>query len=380
MTEQFAILPRRNRRRAVRSRRIATAFQPLPSGQAAPALSFPIPFHEPESSRRTLLSGSLAALLHFGTLGLLILAASLAPMIEEELIPVQLLPQETPQEEEPAPAPKALAERRSLNYAPARAVAPQIVNPRVIADAVPAVSAEALQMDALASSATPTQITRSTTVVERVSAVQSAFSARATAVDVARVGAPVVRGPVQVTAPVGPSVGPRAVTVADAGESIGTATLEIGEGSSVRQGVVSSRDVIGSPTGPLLISVDTEVGEGFLRGAGGGTGTGSGSTASLSCLQRPEVRAYMDQVKERMLARWKLPPGVPADQSVKLRFELDVAGSASAIDLIRATSNALGASAVDALRAASPFPPLPDRARCLAQFGLTGTFTNPGAS
>jgi TonB family protein len=81
-----------------------------------------------------------------------------------------------------------------------------------------------------------------------------------------------------------------------------------------------------------------------------------------------------------MLARWKLPPGVPADQSVKLRFRLDVAGSASAIELVRATSNALGASAIDALRAASPFPPLPDRARCLAQYGLTGRFTNPGAS
>lgn len=382
MIEQFGILSRGNRRRARRSRRIAAALEPLPIGQTAPALSFPIAFHEPESSRRTLLSGSLAALLHLGALGLLILAASLAPVIDENLIPVQLLHPETPEAEEPAPAPKALAERRSLEYAPARAVAPQIVNPRVIADAVPAVNADALKMDALASSAAPTQITRSTAVVERVSAVQSPFSARATAVDVARVGAPVVRGPVKVTAPVGPSVGPRAVTVADAGTSIGTATLEIGEGSSVREGVVSTRDVIGSPTGPLLVSVDTEVGEGFLRGASGGTGTGTGrsSAASTSCLQRPEVRAYMDQVRERMLARWKLPPGVPADQTVKLRFSLDVAGSASSIDLIRATSNALGASAVDALRAASPFPPLPDRARCLAQFGLTGTFTNPGAS
>jgi TonB family protein len=159
---------------------------------------------------------------------------------------------------------------------------------------------------------------------------------------------------------------------------MGTGTLEIGSGSSVREGMVSNRDVLGSPTGPLLVSVDTEVGEGFLRGAGGGTGTGRG--ASSSCLEHPEVHAYMEQVRARMLARWKLPPGVPADQSVNLRFKLDLAGSASAIELVRATSNALGASAIDALRAASPFPPLPERARCLAQFGLTGRFTNPGAN
>jgi hypothetical protein len=380
MIEQFGILPRRNRRRAAASRRIAAAFEPLPSGQTAPALSFPIAFHEPESSRRTLFTGSLAALLHFGALGLLILAASLAQVIEEELIPVQLLHEEVPEPEEPAPAPKVLAERRALDYAPAQMVAPQIVNPRVIADAVPAVEAEALQMDAVASSAAPTQISHSTTVVERVSAVRSSFAARPSAVDVARVGAPVVRGPAQVTGPVGPSVGPRAVAVADAGARMGTGTLEIGSGSSVREGMVSGRDVMGSPTGPLLVSVDTEVGEGFLRGAGGGgTGTG-GVDASSACLQRPEVHAYMEQVRSRMLARWELPPGVPADQSVKLRFRLDVAGSASAIELVRATSNALGASAIDALRAASPFPPLPDRARCLVQYGLTGRFTNPGAS
>ena len=113
--------------------------------------------------------------------------ASLAPVIEEVIIPVQILKDEPPppKQEEPAPAPKALAERRSLDYAPAvQAVQPQIVNPRVVAEAAPAVSAEVLQMDAVSSVVAPKQINRAATVVERVSAVNSIVAARASAVDV----------------------------------------------------------------------------------------------------------------------------------------------------------------------------------------------------
>jgi len=66
--------------------------------------------------------------------------------------------------------------------------------------------------------------------------------------------------------------------------------------------------------------------------------------------------------------------------TVTLKFRLDVAGSASRVALVRATDNALGASAIDALRAASPFPPLPEDARCLARVPITATFSNPGAS
>jgi hypothetical protein len=35
----------------------------------------------------------------------------------------------------------------------------------------------------------------------------------------------------------------------------------------------------------------------------------------------------------------------------------------------------VGSSVVDALRAASPFPPMSDRVRCLADSQLTATFT-----
>src|SRR5262245_53132999 len=375
-------LRRREKRHSpMRSRRLGAAFESPARGGAA-AIEFPgLALAEPEDRRRTVISGSLSAGLHFGAVGLLLLLASLAPVIEEQLIPVQILKEK--QQEERAPAPKALAERRSAVYAPAvQSIQPQVINPRVIAEAAPAVSAEALQMDAVSSVAAPTQISRSATVVERVSAVNSIVAARASAVDVKAVGGSAVRGPIQVEGPVGPSVGPRQVAVATGAPTMGTGTLSIGSGSSVKEGVVTGRDVLGSPDGAPLVSIDTSVGDGNLRGSGGEGSSvlaGGGTEAANECLGRPEVQQYLNEVEARTISRWVLPPGVKADQKVTLQFKLDVAGSATSVSLKRASDNALGASAVDALRAAAPFPPMPDAARCLALVPITATFSNPRA-
>jgi len=364
----------------MRARRVQAAFQAAPTGGAAGvAAEFPgLEIEPPHDSRGRAVAGGVTTLVHLGGLALLVLLASLAPVIEDEIIPVRLLQEELPRDE-PAPAPRALAERRALDYAPAvQAVQPQIVNPRVVSEASPAVSAEALEMDAVDAVAAPTEIARSATVVERVSAVRSFARARASAVDVGEAGGRVVRGPTRAEGPVGPSVGPRKVEGATGG-SFGTGTLEIGGGSSVREGVASTRDVLGSPQGDPLVSVDTSVGEGLYGRGSGGSGTGGG-TSPGDCYGRSEVQSYISDVQDRVLGRWVLPPGVPADQRVTLRFKLDVAGSASRVKLVDATDNALGASAVDALRAASPFPALPETARCLAQNPIVATFSNPGAS
>lgn len=361
------------------SRRLTTAFEPAMAG--APAADFPgLTVREPESNRRTWLTGAAAAGLHLGLLGILITIASLAPEVAERLMEVQLI-KDQPEPEEPAPAPRALAERRLPNFAPqVQSVAPQIVNPRVIAPAAPAVNAQTLDMDAVASVVAPTEISRSSApVVERVSTVNSPIAARASRVDVQGIGGPAVRGPVKIDAPVGPSVGPRQVQVASAGQSFGTGKLQIGgDGSSVREGKITGRDVVGSPTGAPLVSIQTEVGEGLLRGSGGsGTGLGPAVQNASECLALPQVRTYLDDVQTRTLDRWVLPPGVEADQHVTLRFQLDVAGSATNVSLVKASDNALGASAVDALRAAAPFPPMPAEARCLARVPIVATFSNP---
>lgn len=382
MNEQIRIFHRTRARTTMAAARMGAAFEK--GANTRVAYDFPgLTLKDPEGARRTLLTGGLATLVHVGAVGILLLLASLAPVIEEAIIPVQILKEEPPPKEEPqpepepAPAPKALAERRSLEYAPAvQAVQPQIVNPRVVAEASPAVSAETLQMDAVSSATAPKQINRAATVVERVSAVNSVVAARASAVDVSGASGPAVRGPLRPGLPVGPSVGPRQVTVAEGGSTSGTGRLTIGSGSSVREGVVSNRDVVGSPNGAPLASVDTQVGEGLLRGSGG---TGESVVSEMECFQKPEVKAYLSQVQSRTLERWVLPPSVSADQQVTLRFRLDVAGSASNVSLVRASDNALGLSAVDALRSASPFPAMPDSARCLVRVPIVATFSNPVA-
>jgi TonB family protein len=359
----------------MRTRRVGAAFA-LAAAASAPE-DVPIEFWEPEGNRRRLGSLSAAIFLHGGALAILVFLASLAPMIDEMIIPVSLIRDE-PDAPEPAPAPRALAERRSRHYAPAmQAVAPQIVNPHVIAEASPAIEAKTLDMDAVSSVAAPTQITRtSPVVVGRVSAVRSIATARASKVDVGSVGGPVVRGPIRANSPVGPSVGPRVVAAAATGSTTGTGKLTIGGGSSVREGILSTRDVQGSPTGAPLVSVDISVGEGYTKGSGG---TGTGMAAETSCMEKPEVKSYLATLQRRTIDRWTLPFGVDPNQQVTLKFRIDVAGSASRVSLIKADDNALGASAIDALRAASPFPPIPDAARCLARVFVIARFSNPGA-
>jgi hypothetical protein len=369
MTVQRITRPRAKRTH----QRIAAAFaRPAAAALARGAVAdFPMTFVQADPGRSALTTSAISALLHAALIAVLVFFAALAPEVIEEIIPVRLIHEKPPTP--PAPARKALAERRKLDFAPAvQATQPQVINPRVIADAAPVINAEVLQMDAVNTAAAPTQVARSAVSVGRVSAVGTIGGYRASSVDVGSAAGPVVRGPVR-AGPVGPSVGPRKV-VGTSGSSIGTGSLAIGGGSSVKEGIVSSRDVVGSPQGAVLVSVDTAVGSGNLGGPGG-SGTGLLPDGVVKdCLTRPEVTRYMAQVQDRVIQRWTLPYGI-ADKSVILRFVIDVAGSASSIQLIGG-DNALGASAIDAMRTASPFPPMPDRARCLASKRVRATFSS----
>jgi hypothetical protein len=98
-------------------------------------------------------------------------------------------------------------------------------------------------------------------------------------------------------------------------------------------------------------------------------------------MARHEVQSYLQQVHERVISRWTLPPDTPPDLSVRLRFKLDIAGSATNVQFISGDSATLGESAAAALRAAAPFPPMSDPVRCLSRSPLQATFQNPsGAS
>ncbi len=335
--------------------------------QQGAAAAFPISFHEPETSKRAVYAGTIALLLHLSIVAVLYIVASLAPALREELIPVRLLPAP----EKNIPVPKALAVPRALEIARADVAVAQVVTRELLAVATPEIRAETLKMDAIDAVA-PTLIQHSTAVVERVSAVASSTRARASSIDIPTAGS--VRGPVQVVSPVGPSVGPRAVAVTTTESSLGSATLEIGSGAPVREGVVTVGDAVSGSEAEFTVAVNTTVGKDFL-GGDAGSGAASG-TSSTRCTGRPEVRAYLGQIRDRTLERWKLPPGVPANEQVTLRFTVDVSGSASAIEVLETRDNAFGASAVDAMRAASPFPPIPEAARCLARTTVKGKFSS----
>ena len=382
MNAAFLIRGRRSPRRSPRA--FPSQAFAISAAGAPLRLHFEYPgIPEVESdSRSTWLTGSFAALLHAGAIGFLALLASFAPEIQDELrIPVQLLPESEPPpaqpKSEPAPAPRALAERRLPSFAPQiRSAAPQVLSPSAIA--APDAPARALELEAVGAVQAPALLERSAVSVERVQPVESIASAQASAVDVSSAIAPAVRGPAVVDAPAGPSRGPSEVRASDSAPTLGSATFEIGgAGASVREGALGGRDAVGVPDGAPIAEVATAVGDAYRRGPGGGGSGASGAAepgALQACRARPAVQNYLEGVvRKRTLAAWKLPVGI-REGRVVLRFQIDVAGSPSRIQFVRADDNALGASAIDAMRAAAPFPPLPEAARCIADAPITGNF------
>jgi hypothetical protein len=381
----------------MKSRLVGAAFGRPAGGGTVVREAYPGMGIEASVSRsEALKSGSVSAALHAALFLLLLWLAWMTPAIREEILPVQLIKEEPPKPvakreepkpepvpepvvEEPAPAPKALAERRSMDFAPqAQAMAPQIVNPTVVAQASPQVNAQKIEMNQVAAVVAPQNITQATVVAERVTAVNSVAVAQTAKVDMGTAASPALRGPANAALPAGPSVGPRQIV--DSGSTVGTGTaVDMGSGSSVREGIASNRDVLGSPDGAPLANVATRVGDGFMRGDGG-NGTGAGGGDISDCLSRPEVVQYQEQVRQRMYARWVVPGDVPVNQKVQLRFALDASGSVMKTELVASSDAGLGQTAVDALRSAAPFASMPERVRCLARRTLIGTFSVPAVN
>ena len=362
---------------------------------APPARREPFPGMNLEVVRNrgeTVRSTTLSAGLHIAALLLMLVLAYVTHVIPDEVLPVTLIketppPPPPPKEEEvklepkpepePAPAPKALAERRSMDFAPqAQAVAPQVINPTVIQQAAPAVNAQALKLNSVAPVVAPKDIAHVTAVAETVNVSQSLAAAQTAKVDLGASAAPALRGQAIAAAPVGISSGPRQIVTS--GNTTGTGTaVNMGNGSSVREGIGSNRDVLGSPDGGPIADVNTRVGTGLMRGEGG---SGTGGSGDGDCLNRPEVQQYQEQLRQRMYARWQAPNDAPVNSKVQLRFSLDPSGSVISAELASAGNTALGQSAVEALRSSSPFQAMPERVRCLARRSLIGTFTLPSAS
>ncbi len=379
MASDLAVRRRRRRGTPLRERRLGEALYAAPRAGVDPAADFPGLDVDPSGSRRgQIVSSGLSFAVHAGLLAALLLLAWLAPVEEiEELIELQRVQDEVAKQE-PAARPRVVQERASPVFDPAAmAVAPQIVNPVVVQQKAPAVTAQKIDVESVSTVTAPTEIARAApVVVEQARAYQSVAPVVTQPVAVEGV-APAVRGPIEHVAPVGIQSGPKQVA---SGSTAGIADARaLGTGSSVREGIVTGRDVHGAETGARA-EVHWAVGSGNLRGGGGGDGSGPGGVSFDDCMRRPEVQAYMARIKDRMYSRWSLPADVPGNLTVELSFVLDPAGTARSVKFVSTQDNRLGQSAVDALRAASPFDHMSDRVRCLANATLVGTFRNPVTS
>jgi len=130
----------------------------------------------------------------------------------------------------------------------------------------------------------------------------------------------------------------------------------------------------GAGAGPYGVAGGSRSGSG-LAGGGTGTGSGGGSATGLKGLPSADYNQYLSQLKKRVESVWKYPDGVAGVQRVAILFTLDRAGRLVQSEVLDSTDARLNASAVDAMKRASPFAPIPESLKDLANTPLRMQFT-----
>jgi len=153
-----------------------------------------------------------------------------------------------------------------------------------------------------------------------------------------------------------------------AGEGPGIKALK--EGAQIPGALKGS----GTGAGPYGVPGGSKTGTG-IAGGGTGTGTGGGSSTGLKGIPAAEFNQYLNQLKKRVESVWKYPDGVSGVQRVAIVFTLDRAGKLIHADVSDSSDARMNASAVDAMRRASPFPPIPESLKELANEPLRMQFT-----
>jgi TonB family protein len=130
----------------------------------------------------------------------------------------------------------------------------------------------------------------------------------------------------------------------------------------------------GSGTGPYGVPGGSRSGTG-IAGGGTGVGVGGGSTTGLKGLPSADYSQYLSQLKKRVESVWKYPDGVAGVQKVAILFTLDRAGKLVQSEVLDSTDARLNASAIEAMKRASPFAPIPESLKDLANTPLRMQFT-----
>jgi TonB family protein len=115
----------------------------------------------------------------------------------------------------------------------------------------------------------------------------------------------------------------------------------------------------GSGTGPFGVPGGSRTGSG-LTGGGTGSGSGGGGVDGVKGVSNLDFNRYLEQLEKRVKSVWKYPDEVAGVQEVAVRFSLDRAGKLIQAQVLDSSDARLNASAIDAMKRASPFPPIPE--------------------
>lgn len=110
-------------------------------------------------------------------------------------------------------------------------------------------------------------------------------------------------------------------------------------------------------------------------GGGTGVGTGGGSYAGLRGAPSADFNQYLKLLEKRVNSVWRYPDGVSGVQKVTVRFALDRAGKLTQAEVLESSDSRLNESALEAMKKASPFPPIPETLKELAGEPLIIRFT-----
>jgi protein TonB len=152
-----------------------------------------------------------------------------------------------------------------------------------------------------------------------------------------------------------------------------------GEGEGIRalkEGLQVPGALKGGGAGSVPYGVPGGISDGIgTTGGGTGTGSGGGGYAAIRGRSNADYLQYLKLIEKRVYSVWRYPDGVTGVQKVSVRFTLDKVGRVTQADVLDSSDARINASALEAIKRASPFPPIPESLKDLAGEPLIIRFT-----
>lgn len=95
----------------------------------------------------------------------------------------------------------------------------------------------------------------------------------------------------------------------------------------------------------------------------------------LAALSSPDFGPYLEMIKRRVQSVWKYPEGISGTHQVNVLFVIDRGGKLARVEILDSSDPRIASSALQAMRQASPFPPIPASLKDLSGWPLRMRFT-----